>query len=177
MSTEEWRPVVGYEGAYEVSSIGRVRSLDREILGRWGPHIRRGHFLRPHTDKDGYQRVRPSLHGEARAAPVHRLVLLAFVGPQPEGHVALHRDGNPSNNVVSNLTWGTYSDNAFDAVSHGTHRQTRKTHCPHNHPYTPENTIISTNWNGRPGRKCRTCKRKRDADARQTRLTLAKEAI
>jgi len=93
-------------------------------------------------------------------------VLLAFGGPQPDGHVVMHADGNPANNTPSNLSWGTYSDNNLDAVKHGTHWQARKTHCPKGHEYTAANTILGTNSNGRPCRKCRACKRRRDA-ARQ----------
>ncbi len=166
MVEEEWRAAPGYEGAYEVSSLGRVRSLDRVINGRWGPHVRRGVVLRAHTDKDGYKKVRPSLNNEARSVPVHHLVLLAFIGPRPEGHVALHKDGRPENNAASNLSWGTYSDNALDAVSHGTHRQSRKTHCPTGHPYSEENTRIDGG-----SRRCVACKRKRDRARRVAAIT------
>lgn len=156
--SEQWRKIPGYEGAYEASNLGRVRSVDREIIGRWGPHLRRGRILREFVDQDGYLRVAPSLHGKARSVGVHRLVLLAFVGPRPDGYVALHADGNPANNSPSNLSWGTYSDNTFDAVAHGTHRQTRKTHCPQGHPYSAANTRMDGG-----SRKCKTCIRTRDA--------------
>lgn len=167
MSTaeEEWRTIPGYEGAYEVSDHGRVRSLDRVIPGRWGPHIRRGRILRQHIDKDGYARVRPSVDGVAQGHPVHRLILLAFVGIPEDGvDVALHRDGDPSNNTLANLAWGTHSDNAFDAVRHGTHRQTKKTHCPVGHEYTAANTQVQNGC-----RRCRTCKRARDRRAKAAR--------
>lgn len=171
MSIENWRPIPGYEGSYEVSDLGRVRSIDREIPGRWGRHIRHGIVLRQNTDKDGYKKVAPSLNGDARTVSVHHLVLQAFIGPEPEGYVAMHRDGDPANNTASNLSWGTYSDNTFDAVEHGTHRQTRKTRCPAGHPYDSGNTRIDGG-----SRRCIACKRKRDR-ARKAALSAARKAL
>ncbi len=148
---ERWRPVVGYEGAYEVSDLGRVRSLDRVTdRGRkW-----RGRMMSPCPLQNDYVIVTLWREGKQRSPLVHRLVLAAFVGPAPDGHEALHRDGNRANNQLSNLAWGTHSENEYDKVSHGTHRQASKTHCPSGHPYSPENTIP-----GRRHRMCRTCRR------------------
>lgn len=171
MSTENWRAVPGYEGAYEVSDHGRVRSLDRIVPGRWGSQMKRGRVLRPNRDRDGYAVVALSSNGIARTTKVHHLVLITFVGPRPIGLEALHNDGDLSNNTPANLAWGTSSQNAYDRVRHGTHRNSRKTHCPYGHPYTEANTRMDGG-----SRRCRICKRRRDraykAGARKSRSVL-----
>lgn len=150
-AVEQWLPVPGYEGVYEVSNLGRVRSLDRkDNLGR----LRRGRVLKLRTDRDGYLQFHAG-GKHRRILRVHRLVLLAFEGPAPEGaNEALHGDGNPLNNALTNLRWGSRSENAVDAVVHGTHRNTAKTHCPRGHPYDEDNTYINPNTNYRACREC-----------------------
>ncbi|MFL0172399.1 NUMOD4 motif-containing HNH endonuclease [Mycobacterium sp. SMC-13] len=149
---EEWRPVVGYEGRYEVSDQGRVRSLDRVTVRSDGRATRyKGTMLKPSTARTPDYPV-VALGGGA-SARVHNLVLEAFVGPRPPGMAACHGDGNHHNNTLGNLRWDTYSSNNRDLVRHNTHWQSRKTHCKHGHEFTPENTI------SRPegGRKCHAC--------------------
>lgn len=151
---EAWKPVRGHEGRYEVSDLGRVRSLpqitsDGRRLGTkvlCGRPQRSGHLSVPLTSASA-----------CRNALVHRLVLIAFVGPPPPGMHALHSDGDPANNRLSNLRWGTPSENSFDAVRHGVHPQARKTHCKQGHEFTPENTRIEA----RGSRACRECERNR----------------
>jgi hypothetical protein len=112
---ETWKAVPGYEGAYEVSDLGRVRSLDRATAHTFiGPHTRRGKILTLNPISRGHLVVRLFAKGQRRQVLVHRLVLEAFVGPCPPGYLGLHRDDNPTNNVPSNLYWGTYADNARD---------------------------------------------------------------
>lgn len=158
---EQWRPVVGHEGHYEVSDHGRVRSLPRTVADSRG-HTRtyKGRVL-----KDGgteYPRVNL---GSVRYN-VHRLVLEAFVGPRPDGMVACHYDDNPRNNHVSNLRWGSYSDNARDQVRNGGNWIANKTHCVNGHEFTPENT--ARREGGR--RRCIACAREksRDYEARRS---------
>lgn len=142
---ELWLPIPGYEGKYEVSSLGRVRSRARD----GEPYIRR---LRAGTR--GYLNVTLFQDGRHECHAVHALVLLAFHGPRSEGMVTRHLDGNTSNNVVANLTYGTQAENIADQMSHGTHSRAFRTECRRGHPYTPENTYM------RPGsgaRQCRTC--------------------
>lgn len=123
---ETWRPVVGWEGRYEVSDRGRVRSTLRGVIT---PQI-----------NGGYLNV-GLFRGTRRTwARVHRLMAQAFLEPRPGEDIVRHLDGNPLNNRLDNLAWGTTSDNLRDQVRHGTHSRTRRTHCPSGHEYTPENT-------------------------------------
>ena len=152
--TEQWRPVVGTTG-YEVSDQGRVRSLDRYIDHPVTHRVRLpGRVLKAALQNGGHLKVGL---GRGRVDQVHRLVLAAFVGPCPEGMEVRHLNGDPTDNRLENLTYGTRAENIADAVRHGTHVQARKTHCVHGHPYTPENTGIRIKSNGRTQRWCRTC--------------------
>jgi len=125
MSIEEWRAVVGFEGRYEVSSMGRMRSLGRtETFNRLLNNGRRGDVTRTKKTKllvgslgsNGYLTVR--LKG--KTFTIHRLVLTAFVGARPEGQAACHNDGKSTNNTLSNLRWDTYQANNMDRARHGT---------------------------------------------------------
>lgn len=120
---EEWRPIPGFDG-YEVSDLGRVRSVDREVvqISPWGGLIRRrikGVLLKPGRHPDGHLIVNLS-NRIAGTKFVHKLVLLTFIGPRPRGLQARHFDGNPANNRLDNLRYGTPKDNSEDAFRHGT---------------------------------------------------------
>ena len=108
-SPELWKPVIGFEALYEVSSQGRVRSLPRPRTS--------GRVLAPKFDKKGYVRV--SL-GRGNTRQVHRLVLQAFVRSPKVKEEAAHLDGNPSNNCLENLAWKTSKENKEDQRRHGT---------------------------------------------------------
>lgn len=108
---EHWRPVPGWEGLYEVSDQGRVKSFRRSPFGlllRPGRYTSSGH-------------VSVSL-GRGNMWPVHLLVLLAFVGPLPKGLEARHLNGVASDNRLDNLRYGTRSLNMIDAQIHGVGR-------------------------------------------------------
>lgn len=162
MSDEIWRAVPGYEGAYEVSSEGRVRSLERlDSRGR-----RRHAMLRSlHVMPSGHFTLGLCKDAHRRIAQVHHLVLEAFVGPRPEGMEACHRNDDPGDNRVENLRWDTRSANALDSVRNGTHHMASRTHCPEGHPYTEENTYRRPSGS----RACRTCRRAEKALRTQTR--------
>jgi HNH endonuclease/NUMOD4 motif-containing protein len=157
---ETWRPIAGHAG-YEVSDLGRVRSLDRVVTkmqrGRPVQHRLRARVLRQGRTRGGYLTVSLARH----SVHVHCLVLRAFVGPRPAGHQAAHRDGNKLNNSVGNLRWATPRDNNKDKIAHGTRLvgaktpNGRKTRCPRGHGYDDANTRRT-----RDGRRCcRICLR------------------
>ena len=156
---ERWLPVVGYEGLYEVSDRGRVRSLDRAAVGRDGRRYRvKGRVRKVATQHYGHLKVMLIVGGSHRGFHVHTLVLTAFVGPKPEGLCARHLNGVPHDNRLENLAWGTYSENKFDQVRHGTDAQASKTHCIHGHPFDDGNTYVYRQGNGW-GRGCKECRR------------------
>lgn len=172
MSAEGWRPVVGHEGRYEVSDLGHVRSLDR-ITPQHG-HRRRGRTLAGSPNQSGHLQVGLWVGPRRHQALIHRLVLMAFVGPPPDGMEACHNDGNPTNNSLENLRWDTRSANRYDSVRHGTHYQANKTHCPQGHPYDEENTYVVVS---RGIRQCRRCKQERSRAAHAARRQRLEEAM
>ena len=117
---EEWRPVVGYEGLYEVSSLGRVRSLDRWVRANSGRRRTGVRYFTPSPSGKSRKYKKVLLRNPDKQHLVHRLVLEAFVGPRPDNCEARHLDGDPSNNRLDNLAWGTKAENEADKVKHGT---------------------------------------------------------
>jgi hypothetical protein len=114
MQIEEWKPVPGYEGLYEVSDHGRVRSLPRNGT------VKEVKVLKPGMTNTGRLQFHLSKCNKVRAHSAHTLVLEAFVSARPEGMECRHLDGCPTNNVLSNLKWGTKVENMADQVRHGT---------------------------------------------------------
>lgn len=98
---EIWKDIVGYEGLYQVSNLGRIKSLARiDTLG----HKRKEHIMAIRTNKRGYQAVN-LFKGKEYTHKIHRLVALAFI-PNPHNYPMInHKDENPSNNCVNNLEW------------------------------------------------------------------------
>lgn len=111
--SEEWRPVVGFEGLYEVSNAGRVKSLARLRKGRGGhPTAVRERILKPSIATNGYPFLILSKHGRPHNKNVHRLVAQAFCyGKSEEFNQVNHKDGNKQNNTASNLEWVTGGEN------------------------------------------------------------------
>lgn len=171
MTAELWRAIPDHPG-YEVSDQGRVLSR-RLHRGDPGPRL-----LRPRIDSVGYARVH--LRGEnPTPARVHRLVLAAFVGPLPKGHVTRHLNGDKTDNRLENLAYGTHLENSIDTVDHGQNVNASKTHCIHGHEFTPENTYISPNYttqSRRTYRACRTCQRATWARSNAKRTQRARQA-
>lgn len=120
---EEWRKIDGWPG-YEVSDQGRVRSWkqrSRTQRRTWViDRTREPRVLRP-CKRNGYPSVLLIRDGDDRQwFSVHRLVLSVFVGPPPHDHEGAHRDGDRTNNRLSNLRWATHGDNEADKIGHGT---------------------------------------------------------
>lgn len=110
--TALWLPVPRYEGFYEVSSRGEVRSLDRQVRSGGGWRVALGQPLKAICDKHGYLCVYLSRESRIRTCKIHLLVLEAFAGPRPPGMVARHGPGGRHDNRwPENLCWGTQHDN------------------------------------------------------------------
>lgn len=156
--TEIWVPVPGYCGDYEVSDHGRVRSFKG----------RETRVLRPAATPDGYPQV-ALFDGSGRGASltIHSLVMRAFVGARPDGGEVRHLDGDPTNNRVTNLRYGTSSENRRDSVRHGTHPNAKKVKCKRGHPYNARNTYIRPNG----ARTCRRCNAESAAKVARRRAT------
>lgn len=153
-SSERWLPVVGWEGLYEVSDHGRVRSLDRVFVDRMGRTVHlKGRVLRPGPNHKGYLRVNLRAGGRLECKFVHHCVLEAFVGPRPQGYIGCHWDDDHLYNHASNLRWATYSDNQYDRVRNGTHAGANKTHCLRGHRFVAGSYYV-TNFGARSCKKC-----------------------
>lgn len=129
---EAWRPVVGYEGEYQVSNLGRVMSLKNNV-----PKL-----LRSRVNRRGYVQICLCKDNQKRYFSVHKLVLTAFVSERPPGMVINHKDGNKANNALSNLEWVTQAENidhSHNVLLNG--YSTPPTYFGENHPgarYTVE---------------------------------------
>lgn len=113
---ENWKPVVGYEGLYEVSDLGNVRGVDRILSdGRsW-----KGTQLKPGKCRCGYKFVCLRKEGIVKNENIHRLVASAFIENPDCCRDVNHKDGNKENNKADNLEWITHSDNMKHAARTG----------------------------------------------------------
>jgi hypothetical protein len=120
--TEIWSDVAGFEGAYQVSSLGRVRSLDRIAQSKDGRSRRlKGKVLSANPATTGYPSCSLSLAGLVQVVAVHRIVCEAFHGqPSTRRNEVGHRDGDRTNNRADNLRWVSPHENRQDMMSHGT---------------------------------------------------------
>lgn len=115
MKNEIWRPIAGYEGLYEISSHGRVKSLSRrDARGA----LRREKFLKPGTTTDGYKQVSLNLDGKARPFLVHRLVASAFLDNPDALPIVNHKNGARTDNRADNLEWCTQLHNVRHSIEH-----------------------------------------------------------
>ena len=156
---ERWIDIPGYVD-YEVSDHGHVRSKARPSHNGRGAYTRQQCVLSQFTTKKGYRAVGLYRDGGRtwRRWLVHRLVMLAFIGD--DSRQVRHRNGDPADNRLENLEYGTNAENQTDSVAHGTHHMARKTHCKRGHEFTEENTYHYTRRDGGSGRSCRACRRK-----------------
>lgn len=143
---EKWLPVPNYEGIYEVSSLGRVKSLARTVKhGNGGYKEVPDRILKAHPDGKGYLGV--DLHKGSKASRkrfrVHSLVAQVFIGSRPEGLDVCHNDGDKHNNWVENLRYDTRKENILDSVRHGTHHMSSKRVCKRGHTLPDDPKIRS----------------------------------
>lgn len=117
-----WKPVLGYEGSYQVSDEGQIKSIARHVPTSRPRHTYNVVPARTmKADYSGrYARVYLSKDGVRKRVSVHVVVLEAFIGPRPEGMVGCHNDGNTQNNRLTNLRWDTVLGNEADKYVHKT---------------------------------------------------------
>lgn len=118
-SCEIWKDIPGYEGKYQASNLGRIRSLDRRVnIAHGATRLMRGRVLRPAGNKhDPHLFV--VLGHKAHGSPVHQLVARTFLGPPKKGQEVRHLDGDPLNNRADNLAYGTRTENILDVYRIG----------------------------------------------------------
>lgn len=120
-----WKPIPGYEAAYEASTEGQIRSLERIVTytRRDGRCVERKYpskVLKPGLNSRGYEIVTLCDLDNHNTRAVHRLILETFVGPKQPGQECRHLDRNIRNNTLTNLCWGTAAENMADKIAHGT---------------------------------------------------------
>lgn len=152
--TREWREVPGTNGNYLVSDDGQVWSRPRKGTV--------GGLLTLNQDIYGYFRASIRVSGKQRGGLVHRLVLEAFVG-SGNGLECRHLDGDPTNNRLDNLRWGTHAENMRDMVRHGSHPNRMMTHCIRGHPFDESNMYVAVDGY----RRCRACDRRKTREYRR----------
>lgn len=134
---EMWRAIPGFEGYYEVSDQGRVRSLDRKVerTNHSAMTIRGKTHVQQYRPDTGYYVVKLSQHGRKRNYYIHRLVLMAFVGLPEEGQEACHQNDIRTDNRLENLRWDSHLENVRDAVRRGRMKipNPGQTHCKRGH--------------------------------------------
>lgn len=127
---EQWKPVVGFEGRYEISDAGAVRSVARRVTRVRYPKGKRvvqvrdvvPAVMKTSLTANGYQRVTLRRKGVNKTMVVHRIVLEAFVGRRGAGQLCRHLNGCRTDNKLRNLCWGTPEENVADSKRHGTFR-------------------------------------------------------
>lgn len=133
LDAEEWRPVLGFEGEFEVSNLGRVKRIYNGGLDGWrimkaSAHGSANSYLVVNLSREGARatgrRHKPGDYrpGTRKYCKVHILVLEAFLGKRPDGLQGCHEDSDSFNNRLSNLRWGTWESNCADMVKHGTRK-------------------------------------------------------
>lgn len=114
LKNEKWLPVDGYDGIYEVSTMGRIKTLQRTFYDKKGnERIVKEKIRKPYTTWDGYLRISFYGHGYQEKTTVHRAVAKAFI-PNPNNlPIVNHKDGNRKNNSLDNLEWVSESENTL----------------------------------------------------------------
>lgn len=158
-ATEIWRNLPDYIGAYQVSDKGRIRSLTRTVTDKNGRSMtRRGKMITPAlAGKEGYYQFAASENGLQRRITVQAAVLAAFVGPRPEGMIVLHLNGDPRDNRLVNLRYGTRAEASHMSRLRGTMKGLSTTQCPRGHALAEPNLVTSQLARGY--RQCKACHR------------------
>lgn len=153
VQTEQWLPIAGYEGSYEISNFGRVKSLARPSLNRPNRMIKE-RIRSTNIGWKGYIEITLRNGKKTKRCRIHVLVAEAFIGPRPDGHETRHLDGDPSNNTVSNLEYGPPLQNCHDS------KKRYPDKCTKDHDLTIEGNIYRRK--DQPGiRICKICHNER----------------
>lgn len=167
LPSEKWKPVVGFESSYSVSTLGRVRREGR------GMGSRPGRILKPFIDEEGYVHVGLSDNHVFVCRSVHTLVAAAFLGPCPEGKEVNHIDTNKSNNQDLNLEYLTHPENIQHSIINGCQDNSTaginrlKSHCIRGHALSGDNLYSYISRTGGKCRMCRACIKTRKENRRQ----------
>lgn len=171
---EVWKPIPGYDGRYEASSLGRIRSKDWTVSHVNGSsRLVPGRIIKGGVASNGYRMVSLTSPQGQNSFTVHNLVLTTFRGPRPEGHVGCHWDGDKLNNLLENLRWDTYANNLRDSVRQGVHWGANKDSCPRGHKLSGANLRVRSD---KPAhiRECKACHRA-VADCRRRGIPFSKK--
>jgi len=156
-TTEHWKTIPGWEGYYEASDHGRIRSVDRIVQRKGRDMHLRGKVIKLTPDHHRHLYLNLNRAGETVRGSVHRLVMLTFIGPCPEGMEVCHNNGDPADNRVENLRYDTHANNMLDKNDHGTMYQRHRTRCPRGHDLVRPNLV---SWHEKIGiRVCLACGR------------------
>lgn len=162
---EIWKPIPGFEGLYEASTYGRIRSPERKSpysKSECGYRIFKAHIMKQTDTHEGRMVVNLRRGYKSNVMKVHRVIMLTFVGERPAGTEICHNDGNYRNNRLENLRYDTSSSNSFDMVEHGVHFWAKRDACCRGHKFSGKNLIIITDEDGLfKQRGCRACNRTR----------------
>lgn len=123
---EIWKDVAGYEGLYQVSNLGRVKSFGRYVRNRFGLVWRPGRVLKGGKDNKGYLTVVLCDDKKRHTFKIHKLVARTFVQNLDRKPQVNHIDGNKQNNRVNNLEWCSQSENMAHAWETGLQKRTHK---------------------------------------------------
>lgn len=142
---EVWKPIKGFEGKYEVSNLGRVKSLPKYTYSRGYPQLRKEKILKPRYV--GRKRCYAAVAlNDGHSYKVHRLVAQTFI-PNPDNlPLVNHKDENPYNNRVDNLEWCTNQYNCQYSAKPLTEEHKQKLRKPHR-PMTEQEKEIRRQWN------------------------------
>ena len=159
---ENWKPVVGYEGLYEVSDQGRVKAIPHEVPAKGsGTQMTKGGVMSFTRHKAGYYQVHLRKDGKRQKKLVHRLVLMAFSGLPESEQEGRHLNDIKTDNRLENLRWGSRSENIMDRQKNGIEFYRNLTHCPLGHPLEGENLMPSQINRDCKARSCLACNRAR----------------
>lgn len=126
---EQWKDIPGFEGFYQVSNLGKVRSLDRVVNTSRGPWKYKGRLLKKLVDGRGYLVINLCSAGTQTTRTIHSLVAEVFIGPRLKSQEVRHLDGSRTNCVLSNLVYGTKSDQFADDIRNGARTLGEKWHA------------------------------------------------